>query len=411
MNLRGNGTIRDRSAFTAGLRRMFPAPFGWHAKYMLAAYLRDTFLVISVVLVVALSIDLAGYLGSVLTRVTDEGILGSSLFLGWYIAMRSVDKAAEFLPFAIFFGVYLAEIRQTMSRERLIVLITGRAPLQCLAPLIWFAMLVGVLEIILVFYLRPAVVTMQTAAHLGEYGEKFDRSLTSKRKWLVAGDDIVQAKINFSSPPALLDVRLFRMDSEHHLREIIDAKSATPTNDAGLWLFRDGQRMTAEPGPASSATESPGPKERAQVSNGPSFARQSMALEIDPLWLSYSGIPAKFLPVGIFRALGDVRFQPDSEYRTWAQARFSIPLAAAGMSLLAGSLCLMLLANELRLPVLLFIGICGFAAHVLTTLFVLLGEHGWVHPALAGWLVPVLILACPFAVHQLTKTRSRAGKL
>jgi len=387
---------------------MFPAPFGWHTKYVLTAYLRDTFIVMSVVLVVALSIDLSRYLGGVLTAARDDTVLGSALYVGWYLAMRSIDRITEFLPFAVFFGVYWAEILQTMSRERLIVLITGRAPLQCLAPLIWFSLLMGGLELVLVVYLRPAAVMKQSAAHLGEFGQRFDRSLTSEKKWIAAGDSLIQAKIDFSLPPVLHDVRLFRMDSEHRLREIIDARSATPIDDSGLWLFRDGQRRLIEPRPgvSSSATQLPKPPEFAEDSDQFSFARQAIALKIDALWLRYFGIPAKYLPIEIFRAIADVGFAPDSEYRTWAQARFSVPVAAAGMALLAGSLCLMLLASEIRLPVLFAIGVAGFAAHLLTTLFLVLGDHGWIHPVLAGWCVPFLILVCPLVVHRWIKMRN-----
>jgi lipopolysaccharide export system permease protein len=410
MNSRHNGNVRACSAFVAGVSSMFPAPFGWHAKHMLAAYLRDTFLVMSIVLVVALSMDLAQYLGSVLAAAGDNSAFGSALFLGWYLAIRSIDRVAEFLPFAIFFGVYWAEIRQTISGERLIVLITGRAPLQCLAPLVWFSLLMGSLELALVVYLRPVAVMRQTTAHVGMYGERFNREPTSEKKWIATGNGLIQANIDYSSP-ALRDVQFFRMDSEHRVHEIIDASSATPINGDGIWLFHDGRQRTIRPIPSalSNASQLRSPPGLAETSNEVGFTSKAVALEIDPLWLRYFGIPPKFLPIEIFYALADVKFYPDNEYRTWAHGRISIPIAAGGMALLAGSLCLMLLANEIWLPAIFGIGLTGFAAHVLTTLFLAMGDHGWLHPALAAWLIPVLILLCPLAIHLWTKIRKSSG--
>jgi len=396
-------TMQDRSTLRARLRSIFPAPFGWHARYMLGAYLRDTFLVMSVVLVVALSIDFVSYLGKVIAAVHGEAILRGAVIIAWYAGVRSVDKIAEFLPFAIFFGVFLTEIRHTISKERLIVLISGRAPLQCLAPLIWFALLMVAIELFLIVYLRPAAVMNQSTSHLGEYGEEYDRGQISERKWIIAGNDLIHARINFSAPPRLLDVRIFRNDGDHHLREIVDARSATPTEKEGFWIVEDGQRHLVKPEPSAAGADAQKPSQPIEATVETSFQRALIAVKIDPFWVRYFGIPVKFLPIDVFRRLGEAHFQPDAEYRTWAQARFSIPIVAGGMALLAGSLCLILLAGEIRVPVLLFVGGCGFAAHTLTTLFVLMGDHGWIHPLLAGWLIPALILACPFAVHRLTK--------
>lgn len=398
----GGDSQAGRNPGLAGmLRLIFPAPFGWHTKYMLATYLRGMFLVLSGVLVIALSIDLAHFLPGVLAADPGDTVAGSALHLGWYIALRVVDQATEFLPLACFLGVLWSEARHTSSRERLIVSITGRAPFQCLAPLVLLAVLTGTSELILVLYLRPVAVMRQAAEHLGSYGERFDRRPTTQPKWLAATDTLLQANIDFTSPPALRDVRLYRTNQEHRLREIIEAKSATPIDGAKEWLFLDGERWTINPDASSPLT----PSEAAGLSNEGKFARLRIALDIDPLWLRNFGIDAKYLPRGTFDALAGVSFQPDSEYRTWSQARYAIPVATGAMGIMAGSLSLLLLASEIRLQALLVVLAAGYAAHLLTKLLLLLGDHAWIRPVLAAWLVPVLILACPLAVLQWTKWR------
>ena len=47
--------------------------------------------------------------------------------------------------------------------------------------------MIGLIEFILIIYLRPAAVMQQTAAHLGHYGEIFDRGPTAGPKWIATG--------------------------------------------------------------------------------------------------------------------------------------------------------------------------------------------------------------------------------
>ena len=370
---------------------------------MLAAYLRDTFLAISVVLSVALSIDLAAYLGRILTTLHDDTIVGTALVIAWYIGVRSVDKITEFLPFAIFFGVFIAELRHTLSRERLIVLLTGRAAFQSLAPLIWFALLMGVTELVLILYLRPAAVMDQAASHLGEYGEKFDRGQTSTTTWIAAGNDLLRTRISFSTPPELLDPRLFRMDEQHNLREIVDAQLAAPSDSGGSWVFRNGVSYMLERRNRAQMFDPPHSKDL--ITHEVPFETQTIELDIAPLWLRYFGIPPRFLPLDIFQQLGKVSFRPDTEYKTWVQARFAIPFGAAAMGLLAGSLSVLLLSEKVRPFRALAIIISGFAGHIFITLFLLMGDHGWINPILAAWLIPVVLLTCSVLVYQIMRAR------
>ena len=347
MNFLGPRALGESTALV-GVHAMFPTPFGLHTRYMLAAYLRGTLLVLVSVLVVALSIDLSRYLTNVLAADSSKTALGHALILGWYVAMLSTDRIAEFLPFACFFGVLWAEVRHTISQERLIGLITGRAPLQCLAPLILFAVLMGAVELALIMYLRPVAVMEQTDAHLGMYGEIFDRSPTPERKWFITGGNIVLTNIEFTLPPVLRDIRLFKMDDEHRLSEVIDAAYATSIDGNGNWLFHDGRSWTV----------------KSRNLDEVKFTQEAIALDIDPLRLRYSGISAKYLPNEVFRSFDGATFDLDADYRTWAQARYSVPVGTIGMAILAGTLSLMLLVNGIRLVALSVIICTGYACHL-----------------------------------------------
>jgi lipopolysaccharide export system permease protein len=387
----------------AGYRRvMFPTPFGLHTKHMFAAYLRDTTLMMSALLVIALSMDLAQYLVGVLTAVRGDSALGSMLYLGWYITLRSTDIVTEFLPLACFFGVFVAEIRHTLSHERLIMLITGRAPFQCLAPLALFAVMIGLIELILIVYLRPAAVMQQTAAHLGHYGDIFDRGPTAGPKWIVAGDTLIRADIEFVSSPQLRKVQIFRMSNEHQLREVIVAASATAVDDGKNWILYDGWRWSLEPGlTASGSPQTPLPDRGA--ADETRFSSDKIMLDVTPLRLRYFGIEPKYLPDGVFRKLANLALHPNSAFATWAQARLAIPVAAAAMVLMAGTLSLLLLTSEIRFWTIFIVTLAGFVTHLLTRLLLVLGDHGWIYPIMSGWFVPVLLLSGSFAVMQLAR--------
>jgi len=66
------------------------------------------------------------------------------------------------------------------------------------------------------------------------------------------------------------------------------------------------------------------------------------------------------------------------------------------LSLLATSLSLMLIARGTGFLQLAIIAGAGYFANTLMKLLILLGEHGYVKVAVAGWLMPLITLAvCP----------------
>jgi hypothetical protein len=117
------------------LRTIHFSPAGRHTRYMLAGYLRHVFMVTSVLLAVALTIDLWPQF-----HIIADGRGHGALIAIWNVmcfsALRTPDLVAPFLPFATFLGVVWTEMVHTQSGERMLVWNSGRSPIQCLTPVI-----------------------------------------------------------------------------------------------------------------------------------------------------------------------------------------------------------------------------------------------------------------------------------
>ena len=161
------------SPLLSTLRRMLPAPLGWHTRAMLSTYARHASLATCAIVALAVSIDLTLFLSKILV-VVSEWPKFWGISVAWYVVLRATDFLAELLPLTCFVGVFWAEVVHTLSQERLVVWLSGRAVQQCLVPVLLFGTMVGFAEIALNVYLRPLAVMQMAINHLGSYGERFD---------------------------------------------------------------------------------------------------------------------------------------------------------------------------------------------------------------------------------------------
>jgi lipopolysaccharide export system permease protein len=381
---------RHRSWLVQLVRRAVPVPFGWHTRYLLRSYCRQTILVTCAILTIALSIDLTFYLSKVLGTISHWQSSWVSIHLARYLVLRGTDFLAELLPLACFFGAFWAEIEHTFSRERLIVWLSGRTPQQCLLPVLLFGIFVGGVQLALNYYLRPLAVMAMAKDHLGFYGERFDPRPQPDPRWVAAGSDVIQAIVEPGDPPSLRDVKIYRMNKELSLQTFFRAKAARPVK-AGEWLIIDGYqwsppRILYQDGSTSAKTEP------AATETTP-FTEKIIDLNISPTWINNDRVNARYLTNDVFSALGKEQFFPDFEFRTWEHARWSLPLFCIAMPLLATSLSLLLLARKIEFAQLAIIAVMGYLANALMKVFILLGEHGQVPAAVASWLIPMTTLA------------------
>ncbi len=388
-----SGAAASAHPFVRAVWRVLPAPFGWHTRHMLASYGRFAFLATFALLVLALSIDSTLFLVKVLAVVAIwPG--PRALWVAWYLILRATDFLTELLPLGCFIGVFFAEIVHTRSRERLIVWLSGRAAPQCVTPIVLFALIVGLLQLGLNIYLRPLAVMTLAADRLGSYGENFNPAGSGDPQWIAAGHDLIEAIVEPGATPVLRDVRVYRLDRSFDLKGFWRARSAKPAGEYA-WMLFDGYEWVSETGDAGADAERGG---LFDSGHRVAFTQRELDLQAAPIWVANSRIGARYLPNSVFRALGKVEFAPDSEYRTWAQARYSLALFCAAMPLLATGLAMMLMTNSISVPALFFIVLSGYAANLAMKVTILLGEHGRLAPVLAGWTVPLLLLACAAAV-------------
>jgi lipopolysaccharide export LptBFGC system permease protein LptF len=308
--------------------------------------------------------------------------------------------------------VFCAEIAHTVSQERLLVWLSGRRPRQCLVPVLIFGAIVGVIQGTLNIYLRPLAVMTMAVENLGSYGERFGPRPRPTPQWIATGRNLIQASVDPGPPLALRNLRIYRLDDAFALESIYRAKLAQPLDDH-TWALIDGYRWDSALA-ATGTNVTPGQESRSGFGQSVAFSQTTIDLAAPPIWVSNLRIGSRYLERDTFSSLAKVQFSPDSDFRTWANARYSLSLFCAAMPLLAACLSTMLLANKVSLARLCFIAVAGYSANIVMKTFILLGEHGRLSPAFAGWTVPIaLLLICMLAVRaegKIEAIRSRLSK-
>ena len=133
---------------------------GRYTRYVLAGYLRNVAMVVSVLMIIALTIDLWPQIDLITSSATSSNSRGSWNLVRFSV-LRLPGLVAPLLPFATFLGVAWAEITHTQAGERMFVWNTGRSPIQCLPAAILLGLILGPLEFTLDAYLGPAAMAVQ----------------------------------------------------------------------------------------------------------------------------------------------------------------------------------------------------------------------------------------------------------
>jgi lipopolysaccharide export LptBFGC system permease protein LptF len=215
-------------------------------------------------------------------------------------------------------------------------------------------------------------------------------------RWIVSGNDLIQARLEFT-PVMLRDVHVYRMDDLHRLRRAVVADYATPSRDRNSWVFHEGQNWDL---PIGSTLANAGTDQKIELPAVATsrFEEKEFGLALDPTWLGVLDISARYLPNAIFNGLAEARFSPDFEYRTWVQARYALSLYAFALLLLGCLLAQTLLTHRIRIGALACIAGAGYFSHTLMKIFIVLGEHGYISPVLAGWAVPTFLVVAGILV-------------
>jgi lipopolysaccharide export system permease protein len=379
------------------------APLGRHTRYMLAGYLRHVFLVTSVLLAVALTIDLWPQL-QLISDSHGYGALGAAWSVLRYAALRTPGLVAPFLPFATFLGVLWTEVVFTQSGERMLVWNSGRSPVQCLAPVILLGVILGACEFTMDAYLGPVAMGVQMHERLGLDGQRLDRTRRGSASWIALPDGLLKTEIEYGPPPVLRNLTFFKRDAWGKLTEVDMAAVAHLQPGTKLWLMRDGRSWTPKGTQqstiviGSSAGETMVP-----------FATRKISLEIDPLWLSVFGMEPQYLPLHVLQPLSQSDRDKESRnlYRTRLQVLYGEILLPGAMALLAASLSMLLLTYGTPLIAIVGIIFTGYLAHFGTKACLLMGQIGYIAPAVSGWFVPLGLLSVTLAVFGVIARRTK----
>ncbi|GAA0565572.1 LptF/LptG family permease [Rhizomicrobium electricum] len=387
--------------------RIVFAPFGRHTAYLLAGYLRHVLIVTSVLLAIALTIDLWPQFQDVAAK--GSGDFGAVWSVVRFSALRTPGLIAPLLPFATFIGVLWTEVAHTQAGERMLVWNSGRSPLQCLSPVLLAGLILGGADFVMDGYMGPASMGIQMVERLGRDGARLDRAKLSDPAWMTAGGGILRAQIQYGPPPVLRNVMFFARDAGGRLTEVDVAPMAVWEEGTDRWTMQNGQYWKAGSKEGVSRTVFAG---RATHQSMTPFAEKSVTLAIDPLWFTWHNLQPQYIPVPVLAKLAASERVPDAhgQYETRLHVVLSEAVLPGLMALLASALSMLFMAYRTPAPALVGIMFCGYIAHFGTKACLIMGQNGYMDPVIAGWLVPACLLVVIATVFALIEAQ-RKGKI
>lgn len=359
-------------------KRFRLAPFGLYTRFILVAYLRNFAIIASVLLSVALTIDLWPQMDA----VVNAGGHSPARNLLVFCLLRIPGLMAPLMPFTTFLAVWLTEMAHTRSGERLFVANVGRSPLKSLCPVVLLGLLVGPGTFVLDGCLGPAAITEQMREHIGRDAQRLDRNQSSDTVWIEGSKGLISTRIAYGPPAVLHDLSFYRFDPNFQLVEIDMAPTARYDRASGLWHLI---KPSTWSGDAFSPT---------QVTPLPD-AEITRDLGIFPLWLSVYGIEVQYLPIHTLRILarhGGEGYDA-APYKTRLAFLYAAFVLPGIMALLAYVLSAALIPYTVTANRAAKVLAWGYGAHATGRVCVLLGQTGVIPAWLAGGFVPCAGLA------------------
>jgi lipopolysaccharide export LptBFGC system permease protein LptF len=374
---------------------------------MLTGYLRRVFIVTSVLLAIALTIDLWPQFHLV-AGGSNKGALLAIWRVLLFGTLRTPDLVAPFFPFAIYLGVVWTEVTHTQSGERVLIWNSGRSPVLCLMPVILLGVIFGAIELTLDAYLGPASMAVQMQERLGLDGQRLDRTRRGDDHWIALPSGLLRTEIEYGPPSVLHHLVYCRRDTAGQLTEVDMAAVARRMPGSNRWLMSDGRFWAPASATAPESDNYSISSSSANVTTIP-FARRTVSLELDPLWLSVFGMEPQYLPMPVLRTLARVRngSLPKGLYSTRLQVLYGETVLPGAMAFLAASLSMLLLAYNTPLKALIGIVFVGYLAHFGAKACLLMGQNGYVPPIIAGWFVPAVLSGIILVVLRLITLRGR----
>jgi lipopolysaccharide export LptBFGC system permease protein LptF len=185
----------------------------------------------------------------------------------------------------------------------------------------------------------------------------------------------------------LRNVTIYKLDAEGHLAEVDTALVARPLAK-DRWLLENGNTWHAVFTDQSSVLSTTA----SQVETQTPFAKQTVAMKLDDLWLRNLGLSPQYLRLGELRRLANAEIMSRdlSAYKTRLVVIFAETAFTCVMALLGAALSMLYFAYETRWVALVTVLLAGYLAQFASKAFILMGElPTW--SFFAGWLAPLLL--------------------
>ncbi len=340
---------------------LFPSKtIAWYTARM---FIVRTFAFLIGLLVVLETLDVLGESSRILAAGNSESAI-------WhYVGLRVPQLVTLFLPFAVLLGTLATFFTLSANTEVVIFKSAGLSAHQILAPLVFAAFGVAIIN----FAFNERVVVKANAALSAWQAAGYKRTAaigaTLTEGWGRSGDDLFHAETvtGNGSATRLDDVTIY-VRHGNRLMRIVRAARATPVPDG--WQLTSARIFDVARG-----TETP-------------VAALLFHSRIVPAQFTAVAITPKFVP--FWTLLRDINTQriagrPVDALVAAANHKIAGPLSAVLMPLL-GSVAAFGLARSGRLFVRAVIGmLLGFAFFVADNFMVAMGDFGTVPPVLAAW--------------------------
>lgn len=306
-----------------------------------------------------------------------------------YALLRLPSLMAQLFPIATLIAGLLTVGELLRQRELVATWAAGVSQFRLLTGLLPLLLFLGVCQVLLSDQVVPRTTDQLREWGIGEFRSSGLLSSDDGYLWLRSGNDIVRVATFGLRDDRLLDLTIFRRDSEGELVERLDAARATREGDG--WLLHDVVRHHSTPYRQSLEETHLWPG-IVKVEELHLVARPPRELAFTDLWdlLQSDGYGQR----------------PGELYATWIHARLAQFFAAPLVLCLAFALGQgWRRTGELTRLTLGGLAI-GFAFFILNGAAVALGEVGFLPPYLAAWAPPLLLAS--LVAHLLLKPEAAA---
>ena len=346
-------------------------PSGTIAWYMAKTFLTRSFAVLAMLVVVLMSLDLLRQSSEILAVASN----GSPEIMT-YIAWRTPQVVAQFLPFSVLLGTLIMLASLNQNSEIVAMKAAGLSAHQILAPLV-----VAAIGIACVTFIFDDMVLAPTSAKLSawqavDYAEVPRGSDIRPDVWVLDGDDLIHADMAIGSGPSMVlkGVRV-NVRSNAGLREVIQGTSAHWTDNG--WTLDEATVFNI----ATAETSAP--------------RTMRFGVGVEPSRFTIASLDGSILGFAELRqAIADQQAagRPTAPAEAAWWHKLSGPLASVLMPLL-GSIAGFGLARAGKTFVRVVIGMAlGFAYFVADNFSLAMGNLGAYDPFVAAWAPFVLFL-------------------